>query len=190
MWLSQSQGDYHSGQRAVIPKANFKYPHQVSVLATIFGDVTAFLLAVLFKGENEPRITNEFLSKRLMEVVYDPWVPFWQKDVASVDTNFFKRWVDGFIPVTRGRVCEDKWIVLFYDGLRAHMSSHVIDKLADNKIAVMALPSHTSDCLHPLYVSVFGPYKRFSNLCLEKTLERFIDLPGGAIRLGSRDVWD
>lgn len=62
---------------------------------------------------------------------------------------------------------EDEQIVLFYDGVRSHITFNVIEKHFAAKISAMELPAHTSDRLKPLEVSVFSPFKDFAAKALE-----------------------
>lgn len=83
-----------------------------------------------------------------------------------MDTTIFSRWIDVFISAA-GANMEDEWIVLLYHTLRLHMTVSVIERLV-KKIAVIALPAHTSDRVHPLDVSVFGPMKHYNNKSVRK----------------------
>lgn len=55
----------------------------------------------------------------------------------------------------RENVWQNQWVVLFYDGFGAHLVSDVMKFLAEQKIAVMALPAHSSDKIQPLEIYFF-----------------------------------
>lgn len=66
----------------------------------------------------------------------------------------------------------EKYIILFYDSLRAHMCSKVIDFLKHN-IIVVALPAHTTHKLQPLDIILFSCWKsgiRFYFKCIEQDI--------------------
>ena len=48
---------------------------------------------------------------------------------------------------------------LIYDGHSGHIQLEVVSLLRENRVHVVAFPSHTSHVLQPLDVSVFGPFK-------------------------------
>lgn len=144
------------GKRAVIPRPNFKYHHRITVLVRVFADGSPTAPAVMCRDEREPMLISETKSKRESEVVFPLWSVSWRKDLASVDTIIFQRWIDKFIYVVRHKVDEEMWIVLFFEALRAHMSPYVIEKTSKNQIAVMELPAYSSDRLQNLDVVVFG----------------------------------
>lgn len=179
-----------AGVRASLAKPNFKYAHRVTILAAIFADGSHVSPAVVFRGEREPHLSSATQSKRVSDICPPPWCVYWRKDIASMDTQIFRKWVKEFVPKARAKVNQEEWIVLFYDGFRAHMASDVIDVLAKRKIAVMALPSHTSDRLQPLDLTIFGPMKHYSNLALDSLVQKFVSLPGGGLRIGGLYVWE
>lgn len=178
------------GIRAVCQMPSFKYQHRITVLACVFADGSPIAPAVVFRGEREPLLTSPTISRKASEVVKDPWLLFWRKDVASVDTGIFRRWIDNFIPLARAHVHSSEWIILYYDALRSHMSAGVVHKLAESKIAVMALPAHTSDRLQPLDVSVFSAFKHWTNKRIDERISHYATRFVGDKRFGGLDIWE
>lgn len=107
-----------------------------------------------------------------------------------MDSVLFEMWIRKFIAHINSVRVGDKWYVLFYDAHRAHMTSAVIENLYRNKIAVMALPAHTSDRIQPLDVCVFRPFKHFVNEAFTKKAAELRRLIHGEIRLSGDHVWD
>lgn len=52
----------------------------------------------------------------------------------------------------------DKWLVLFYDALRAHMKSEVLQEFMNHKVTVVVVLTHLSNKLQPLDVCIFLPF--------------------------------
>lgn len=80
-------------------------------------------------------------------------------------------------------------LISFFDSLRAHLSSRVREKLANSRIAVMALQAHTSDCLQLLDVLVFGPIKHRTNKSVHEKLKSFGGVSRSGLRFGRLDIW-
>lgn len=110
--------------------------------------------------------------KKVSDVVPNEWNVYCGKEVATVDSVIFKRWVNDFILLSRTNVGKEQLIILFYDALRAHMYHNVIKKFYAHKIAVFAMPAHKSDCLKNLDVSVFGAFKTISSTRVDNISRR------------------
>lgn len=126
-------------------------------------DGNPFSLAVVLRGEREQRLSNAVQFVLVSRVVRPGWVVFWHKNIASVDTFVFSKWVKTFIAELRRGVDSSVWFDLFFDSMRSNMSSSVTSGLKKNRILVMELPAHTSDRLQFLDVSAYGPFSAFSN---------------------------
>jgi hypothetical protein len=80
-----------------------------------------------------------------------------------METNVFEAKLTTFMQTIK------KWpLLLIFDGHRTHEGMGVIKLARDNQIAIVKLPSHTSDKLQPLDESCFRPlknewYKKLSN---------------------------
>lgn len=62
-----------AGVHALIAKPKFKYPHSITVLATVFADESKVSPAEFFRGEREKRFSSETDSKKKSEVCGEPW---------------------------------------------------------------------------------------------------------------------
>jgi hypothetical protein len=76
-----------------------------------------------------------------------------------INESAFIQWVEIFVRITkdfRGNL----WSVLLLDGHHTHTNSlPALEILNENRILAICMPSHTTSCLQPLDVSVFGPLK-------------------------------
>jgi hypothetical protein len=74
----------------------------------------------------------------------------------------FSQWISHFIKSieSRGVVSPSHRHLLIVDGHNSHVTLEVVHKAMQVGLDLLILPSHTSHCLHPLDVSVFGPFKR------------------------------
>lgn len=167
------------GASAVTPKLSFNYTNRVSIIVCVCASGTSVAPGIVFKGVREPTLSSGAMSARVTQLVKEPWSVYWRRDTASVDSYIFGRWIDRFIAAVRTDVDSNDWAVLFYDALRAHMTSTVVEKLYKEKVAVVALPAHTSDRMQPLDVSVFGPMKQYTVKHLsQRSLEMERQIPG------------
>lgn len=153
-----------SGHRAVWPRVSFKYENRISILLCVGADGMEYLPAAVFKGVREPTLSDYVSRIRVSELMPSGWVCFWRKEVASVDGNIFHKWVQKFVPIARRGREPNVWMLLFYDACRSHMTTKSIQALRDARIAVIALPAHTSDNLQPCDVSIFGPMRHYVNV--------------------------
>lgn len=66
-----------------------------------------------------------------------------------------------------------KHIMLILDGYSGHIQYKFLNMMKENRVILIALPSHTYHFLHPLDLSVFSPYKHYlqSNLHIFSRLE-------------------
>ena len=53
----------------------------------------------------------------------------------------------------------EKYVVLFFDGYRSHLSLEALRVLANARVLAVAIPSPSSHLLQPLDMSCFRPYK-------------------------------
>lgn len=104
-----------------------------------------------------------------------------RKGIDCVDTVIFQRWTDHFVVAARGHVSTGKWALSIYDALPANMSSYVINKIAENHIATMALLVHTSYRLQPLEISVLGSFKHYKNKSVAQRLRMVGEAPVGGL---------
>jgi len=176
------------GKRATCPRALFKSTNRITLLACVNAAGEDFLPAPVFKGVREPLITVNLTPRPVSSLLPEGWKAFWRKDLGSVDQAVFRKWVKIFVPLVRKKYNEDTWLIMFYDAARSHMTSDVIGLFLENKIAVMALPSHTSDRTQPLDLSVFGPLKHFTNVEISKCTKRQPVVFNKSGKLSSYDV--
>lgn len=136
----------------------------------------------------EPFLSYKASSKKVLKVVRRRRTPFGQKDVVCVDTVIFQRWVEIFILNGWSALEEKKWIVLYYDGLRAQMYSAVIEDLLKHKSFAIVLPDHTSNRLQPLEVSLFGPLKHHVTARVKDCFAKACAM-GYNKKVGGLDLW-
>lgn len=106
---------------------------------------------IIFKGTRKPSAeTTESLPQgTVVEMSKSGWI----------DKEIFLRWFKHFLRFAPARMPNEK-LVLIMDGHRSHESQELFQEALKNKVELISLPSHTSNCLQPLDLSVFGPFKR------------------------------
>jgi hypothetical protein len=82
-------------------------------------------------------------------------------DNGWMTSDIFEAWLANFI-----RVVKQRPIVLVLDGHKTHIGINVIKLAMENGIWLLKLPSHSTDKLQPLDVSVFRPLKAQWNKAL------------------------
>jgi len=151
---------------------------------------SGFCQILFLKEYVKPRLSRGCYTRKVSELMPKGWMAFWRKDVASVDSGIFIRWAREFIKQIREKYGLQDWIVLFYDACRAHMTYEVINLFYTNKIAVIALPAHSSDRTRPLDVSVFGPMKHYANSAIARIAKEQSLVHRRFERLPGIDVWE
>lgn len=106
---------------------------------------------VIFKGSRKPNPDSlgQLPVGSLVEVSKSGWI----------DKDLFLAWFEHFISHLPRRLPNEK-VVLIMDGHRSHESNTLFAEALVNDVELISLPSHTSNRLQPLDVSVFGPFKR------------------------------
>lgn len=102
------------------------------------------------------------------------WLVLYRPELESIDKFLSYDLAKTFKNVFREDVDRDHWLFMFYDGLRAHITVQVVKLFLDAKIAIMALPAHTSHKLQPLDVSLFCSFNHFIRLCLHEWTSHFL----------------
>jgi hypothetical protein len=82
----------------------------------------------------------------------------------------FSQWISHFIKAleSRGGVSPTTRHLLIVDGHNSHVTLEVVQKAMEVGLDLLTLPSHTSHCLQPLDVSIFGPFKRAFKRCRDR----------------------
>jgi hypothetical protein len=104
----------------------------------------------------------------------------------------FQQWVQHFIANMPPRDPKH-WSLLLLDGHHSHtMNPEVLKLLSDNRIYVLALPSHTTAALQLLDVAVFGPLKRAFRQYLEqwKSTNPLGVLDRNQLPMIVNEIWD
>ena len=106
---------------------------------------------IIFKGTRKPSsdLFSSLPEGSVVEVSKSGWI----------DKEIFLRWFKHFLRFAPKRRPGQK-LVLIMDGHRSHESQQLFQEALENHVELISLPSHTSNCLQPLDVSVFGPFKR------------------------------
>ena len=112
---------------------------------------------VIFKGE---RISKEMMSSGLKGTVYKTSTSGWSNSELFLD--FFN---NHFLKHVTVRPC-----LLLYDGHSTHVTVDVIQAAREQGVHLFVLPPHSSHCLQPLDISVFGPFKKSLNAECHKFL--------------------
>ena len=86
-----------------------------------------------------------------------------RQKVAWIDGESFFQCGKEFVHHVRDLTARGRKVLLTFDGYRSHMTLRVPQLFCDNGIVVYALPVHTSGKTQPLYVSLFGAFKRKLN---------------------------
>lgn len=176
-------------QCAVIPRCSFGYTDRVPILLCVNDGGIVFAPKAGFRGVQEPSLSAGPVKTKVSDLVGPERKAFWRPKKANVNTKIFFEWVDVFISAARANIKEDEWIVLLYDALRLHMTGSVIERLVKRKIAVIALPAHTSDRVQPLDVSVFGQMKQYTNKSLSKMALDAQKKISGQYKLNGLNIW-
>ena len=72
------------------------------------------------------------------------------------DANFESWFAAVFVPALKDT---PKPVLLTYDGHNSHLTYKTIKIAQENNVIIMCLPPHTSQCLQPLDVGFFHPFK-------------------------------
>jgi hypothetical protein len=81
-----------------------------------------------------------------------------------IGTQWFEKC---FVPQATARNLSGKPILLIYDGHRSHETIELREAADKAEIHLFCIPPHTSHCLQPLDVGIFGPLQRaWQNRCL------------------------
>jgi len=81
---------------------------------------------------------------------------FAQQKSGWMNSEIYERWLETHFIKHAPSV---RPLLLVFDGLKAHISLHLIEFAEKNGILLYCLPPHSSHLLQPLDVSVFGPLK-------------------------------
>ena len=71
-----------------------------------------------------------------------------------ITTQWFEKC---FLPQVKARNSSSKMILLIYNGHKSHKMIELREAAEQHDIQLYHLPAHTSHCLQPLDVGVFGP---------------------------------
>ena len=93
-----------------------------------------------------------------------------RKENGGVDSVNFRNWAVRFVEDLKVRASTGK-VLLIYDGYRAHLSLHVLERLLNGNVVVYALPAHTSGKTQPLDVVQFAAFKAALNRCVRDTAQ-------------------
>lgn len=102
------------------------YHHRNSELTYVGAHGKEYLPAAVFRGVREPSLSIIVSHTKFSKLMPEKWITFWRRDMASVDTVIFDKWLSMFTTVVP-KVCNhQKWIILFHDALRSYMSYYAI----------------------------------------------------------------
>ena len=73
--------------------------------------------------------------------------------------NIFMEWLREFVSLTSQTSNPRKAVVLIVDGSKAHLSTAIIEEAVRLGVHLVVLPSHLTDVVQPLDLSVFKPFK-------------------------------
>lgn len=113
----------------------------------------------MVKGTGAVSPTIDGKKVKIEEVMGDNWKIMCRKQLASVDTEIFIEWAKIFCLKIREKVSMENSIILFYDALRAHMCSKVIEIFLNRNIIVVVLAANTTHKLQPLGIVLFSCWK-------------------------------
>ncbi len=92
---------------------------------------------------------------------------------GNMTTETFDQYIDFFLKHTEEERSNGQWVLLLMDGYGPHtMNPQVLQKMADNRVHAVCLPSHTSHLLQPLDVSCFRPSKQYFRNILDEWTSR------------------
>ena len=147
--------------------SSFKYLNRVTMMPVInaFGQSGPPLF--VFKGTKMPYRT---VLKGGIVVEETPAcnLPFkstvaLRAENGAVDTANFVKWAHTFVEFTNDLRCNNRKVLLIYDGYRSHLSLQVLELFHLNDIIVYALPAHTSGKTQPLDTVLFSVFKQSLN---------------------------
>lgn len=96
------------------------------------------------------------------------------REKAGVDTFIYKDWAEKFIDETDVLRADRRNRLLLHGGNGCHIQLSVLIGMREAGVVVFAFPSHTSQDLQLLDVSVFGPFKCF----VQKQIHKFARTKG------------
>ena len=132
--------------------------NHVTVMGVVSADGRAYKPAVVFPGNQHH---YRVLASGKRQTVHDFLPPcyLFHRDPAGVDAAIFARWAEMFIVETADLRKEGKYLLVVCDGYSGHVQFKTLSMLRDNRILMVAMPSHSSHVLQPLDVGVFSSYK-------------------------------
>ena len=131
----------------------------ITLLPVICADGTSLSPTVVFPGKQAHWRRLADGTRQTVHAFLPPGARVHQRDPAGVDTAIFRSFADMFLEETADLRSHGRHIMLVYDGYSAHIQFDTLYRLQQNRVVVVALPSHTSHRLQPLDVEVFGPFK-------------------------------
>jgi len=138
----------------------------VTVIETVCADRTALRPSVIYKGQRRDFAwgRDNPCKARCMSSIFE-WCRIFPSRNHSIsfspngwtDMELGMEWLkNDFEPVTAARNTTNGWRLLILDGHNSHCTYGFI-RFSEHRIIIICLPSHTTHCLQPCDVGVFGP---------------------------------
>lgn len=129
----------------------------ISVLACVRNTGEALPPLIVFKGKN---LDGKWIPS---QDDYLKGTTFAATSHGWMEEEVFFRWFTGQfiskINELRAELKSDSYAVLIFDGHASHVSFRIIQEAKQNKIHLIRLPAHLTDCLQPLDKTVFSAVK-------------------------------
>ena len=139
----------------------------VTVIETVCADGTALRPSVIYKGQRRDFSwgRDNPCNARCACPFSEPWSIFLTSDHSIsfspngwTDMELGMEWLkNDFEPETAARNTTNGWRLLILDGHNSHCTYGFISFSEQHRIIIICLPSHTTHCLQPCDVGVFGP---------------------------------
>lgn len=132
---------------------------RVTVMPVVSADGHAYKPCVVYPGKHAHYRTVNGRKETLHDFLMKCYLYY--NETSAANSSIILDWAHHFVDEVNQIRNDSEYMVLVLDGYGAHVQFEFLQYLRDNRIIVIALPSHTSHVLQPLDVSVFGPYKSY-----------------------------
>lgn len=163
-FVSNNKGNKSSAlQKTLSAKGNLD---RVTIMPVVSACGKAFKPVVVYPGKlpHYRKVNGRF--ETLSDVLMPSYL--YHNDTSAANSEIIYDWGMKFIEETKELRSNGDHMILILDGYGAHIQFPFLQMMKENRIVVIALPSHTSHVLQPLDLTVFAAYKSF----LEEELHR------------------
>ena len=123
----------------------------ISLLACICADGTALPPSLIYQGKS-----HDLQSSWVTELDEEDEAYFTSSDRGWTNHELGMSWLRNFVKDTQEKAGRSRRLLIL-DGHSSHVNMEFIRYADKHRVIVMVLPSHTTDRLQPLDISLFSP---------------------------------